>query len=140
MSSEGLANADEVHFLFDQADDLGDYQLITAARSPRIHLSKAVVRVWYVFALTGNFSLLTNFKWTNMRGREKSNLEYLEIKDHMEMIKEPFTKYTDFWDNLGLDVARELPPPGEMKKKLLARKEDAEKDGFIYIDVADDEP
>ncbi|ODM94771.1 Esterase E4 [Orchesella cincta] len=133
----GLANGDEIHFLFDPADDFGDYMMIRNSRPKHLGFSEDVVKIWVMFALDGK----PVADWVSMKGREKSNLEWYELGDERLMMKEPFTKYADFWDSLGLDTRKELPPPGNYSGKPLGSKTPpppgSNEGGFIYMDVDD---
>lgn len=135
--TQGVANGDEVHFLFDTGDDHGDFSLIRKSRPKNLPFSVNVVKLWVIFAANG----MQGEDWKSMKGQSRGNFQWYHLGDEdRAMIDEPFRKEADFWDSLGLDEPRPLPPPEETRKKNLGRKDQMgpPDEGFVYVDLATD--
>lgn len=141
-----------MHFLFDTSDDFGDFKFIRYARPRHLPFSINTVREWASFVNTGK---VLSTVWKSMKGKDKDSLQWLQLGEERTLIPEPFTKYTNFWDSLGLDEPRALPPPGEIRKKVLRRKQmawrnlpgrpseeepvtEGDLEGFVYVDLESD--
>lgn len=124
-----------MHYLFDTGDDLGDFGLIRKARPKNLPFSINVVKLWVIFAANG----MQGDDWKSMKGKKRGELQWYQLGDgERTMIDEPFQKETEFWDSLGFDEPRPLPPPGDMRRKNFGKKEGpvgVPEEGFVYIDL-----